>query len=256
MKAKEILSLLECKHAKDVFIAECKDGPTQGSKHFRLDAWAMPRSWVRPSVLGYEIKVSRQDFINDEKWPNYLGMCNRLFFVCPKGMIQVGEVPSDAGLIYATAKQLRIAKAAPLRTDPIRENVWRYILMCRTAITSENTESQEQRMAYWREWLERKRENQDLGHRVSQRIAERVGEIEAENALLRAESKALNVFRERLEELGYNPKYPVSQWNVQTALQKLQTDIPGWVYRDIKRGIDALQAVKELVTADRESTCE
>ena len=72
MRASDLLALLAKKHSADVFVPECKTGGTWAGTHLRLDAWAMRRSWTHPTVWGYEIKVSRSDFLSDDKWVGYL----------------------------------------------------------------------------------------------------------------------------------------------------------------------------------------
>ena len=78
--ARQIVDLLDVRHGRDVFVPECKGGPTWGGGHRRLDAWAMRRSYTKPCVWGYEIKISRSDFFADEKWPGYLPFCNQFYF--------------------------------------------------------------------------------------------------------------------------------------------------------------------------------
>jgi hypothetical protein len=114
MTEREIENLLADRHAKDVFIPQCKDGPTTGGLSI-MDGWAMNRSWSRLTFWGYEIKVSKQDFIHDEKWHTYLPYCNQLYFVCPKGVISVESVPDGVGLIYALPRHLKIVKKAAHR---------------------------------------------------------------------------------------------------------------------------------------------
>lgn len=56
----------------------------------------------------YEIKHSRSDFLSDmkkpEKWKSYLEMAERLYYVCPNGLIKKEEVPAECGLIYQIDK--------------------------------------------------------------------------------------------------------------------------------------------------------
>lgn len=52
LAASEILKLLAIKHSGDVFVPECKDGPTHYVSHSRLDAWVMARSWSKPQNAG------------------------------------------------------------------------------------------------------------------------------------------------------------------------------------------------------------
>ena len=71
MTSNLIKSLLAVRHAKDVFVEECKNGPTHNTKTLiKLDAWAMSRSWANPHTFGYEIKVSRSDFLSDPQQQN------------------------------------------------------------------------------------------------------------------------------------------------------------------------------------------
>lgn len=76
MKSREmvqvITDLLIARHAGDVFVPECKNGSTwetyySDQRLLKLDGWAMKKSWKNPCMTGYEIKVDRSDFLNDEK---------------------------------------------------------------------------------------------------------------------------------------------------------------------------------------------
>lgn len=71
----------------------------------------------RPDVIGFryrsrpfgsvllEAKVSRADFLNDKKKAHRLdgkGMGKWRYFICPKDMISLSEVPENWGLIYVS----------------------------------------------------------------------------------------------------------------------------------------------------------
>ena len=99
MIEKDVLDILAGKHTHDLFISHCKTGPWQGNAI--LDAWVMPYSWTKP-IIGYEVKINRQDFRRDKKWEKYLEYCNIFYFVTPWGLINIEEVPSEAGLIWIT----------------------------------------------------------------------------------------------------------------------------------------------------------
>jgi hypothetical protein len=90
----DIIKLLKTKHSEDIFVPECKDGPS-GSSFAMIDAWAMPRSWSHPAVTAYEIKISRSDFVRDNKWQKYLACCNLFYFVAPTGIIDPNELPKS-----------------------------------------------------------------------------------------------------------------------------------------------------------------
>lgn len=64
----------------------------------RIDMLSL--DYMGGKVRGYEIKVSRQDFQNDNKWREYLGYCDYFYFVCPADMIKPEELEPNIGLIY------------------------------------------------------------------------------------------------------------------------------------------------------------
>jgi len=66
----------------------------------RLDFLALPLADSRP-VIAAEIKVSRQDFLSDKKWQEYVPYCNLFFFACPRGVVRIGDLPSGVGLVWA-----------------------------------------------------------------------------------------------------------------------------------------------------------
>ncbi len=114
-------------------MAQCKIGPSFGAPGLLiLDAWVLPRSWVKP-ILGYEIKVSRSDFLQDKKWRGYLDWCHKFAFVVPWGMVKKEEVPEEAGLMWTTqnGRGLRWVKHAPNRRVEIPSEIFHYVLMWR-----------------------------------------------------------------------------------------------------------------------------
>jgi hypothetical protein len=190
--AHEILELLRVKHSADVFVDECKDGPTHSTEHRRLDAWSMDRSWAHPYVVGYEIKVARSDFLRDQKWRDYLVMCNALYFVTPAGLVDPAEVPEGVGLMCASKSggKLFIKRRAAYRDVEIPESVWRYILMSRAKITRDRFDyGQTDGRATALAWLEDRKADYTLGQKVAAKIArlagERIEEIGKENERLK-----------------------------------------------------------------------
>lgn len=47
-----------------------------------------------------EYKSSRQDFLNDKKWFNYLNYCDHMTFICPVEVIEEKEIFDCVGLEY------------------------------------------------------------------------------------------------------------------------------------------------------------
>lgn len=63
---------------------------------------------VRRIVTGYEIKVSRQDWRQDTKWPDYLPWCHQLYIVAPEGVVDLEDVGDrDVGLLVVRERELR-----------------------------------------------------------------------------------------------------------------------------------------------------
>jgi len=77
-------------------------------------------------IKAFEIKISRADFISDVKQFEYkhghaLDISTEFYYVCPWNMIEKGEVPEKAGLIFIdSANQIKTIKRATLRD---KENI-------------------------------------------------------------------------------------------------------------------------------------
>ena len=222
MNAKTVLDLLRVKHSSDVFVPECKNGPSMCSNHLRLDAWAMNKSWSNMVIKGYEIKVSRSDFIQDNKWQLYLDYCHEFYFVAPKGIINPLELPPEAGLLVvaSTGTRLFTKKKSVRRPDvEIPESLYQYILMCRAKIEGEY-EAEKSDREYWERWLERRKEDHELGQSVSRKIQdivkERILNVESENYRLEKENASLSEVKKMLKENDI----PISKWNLATKVQE------------------------------------
>lgn len=213
--AGKIIKLLVEKHAKDVFVSECKDGSSWGG-HLRMDGWAMSRSWAHPCMYGYEIKISRADFLGDDKWPGYLSLCNRFSFVAPRGIIQPGELSEGVGLLEVsfTGNTLRTVRKSSYREIEPPIDLIRYILMCRAKICGSQFGrmlDDEDNARFWRKWLEQKQDLQDIGYRVSRRlrqvIAEQIDAVEIENRKLKSQNDGYAEIAALLKDLNLSPSW-------------------------------------------------
>jgi DNA repair protein MmcB-like len=228
-----ITKLLAAKHSEDVFVPECKDGPSAGTTHFRVDAWAMRRSWSQPTTYGYEIKVTRSDFVRDDKWHAYLGLCSQFYFVCPDNLIQPQELPPEAGLYWVskTGARLWLKKKAQHRNDvQVPESLFRYILMCRSKIVGEFL-PKEGPGAYWKRWLEDGAKDLAAGHLVGKSlralVQKKIHEVEVENIRLKAEREAVDETVRDLKSFGFDPFAGYrSRWGMKEKVAALQEIIP------------------------------
>lgn len=247
MDARAIVKLLAERHAEDVFVSECKDGPSQASNYSRIDGWAMKKSWAHPLVMGYEIKVSRGDFLQDKKWRAYLPMCNELYFVAPKGIVQVDELAAEVGLIEVVGtSRLLTRKRAAYRDVVIPEDVFRYILMCRARIgeeRDENMSAQAARGERWRQWLATKTENRELGYEVQRGIRENVQRVENENKALKDRMDDYDGIRAFLKREGLDPDRHLREWDVERKLNAQKAAFPEDIVREISNVSDGLQAI-------------
>lgn len=172
INATRLLALLAERHKEDVFVPECKDGRTVGAAGIlRLDAWAMVRSWSPVRTIGYEIKVSRGDWLGDRKWERYADLVHELWVVAPAGIVHVEELPQSVGLLVPTSTGSRLLtkrRAVRRDIDPSAENdLLRYVLMSRARIDGPAGDNAEK----WRAWLAEREENRVLGHEVSRALA-------------------------------------------------------------------------------------
>ncbi len=218
MTATQIQRMLADRHKDDVYVSECKDGATWDREHVRLDGWAMEKSWRHPRMIGYEIKVSRSDFLQDKKWPEYLPLCNELYFVCPAKLIQPEELPEHVGLIWAGGRLVTKRKAAHRQvTDPSK--LFKYVLMCRSRIGPEvsSGDSRDEKLAVWRRWLAEKRESRELGYQVKREIREMIRAVKNENDSLKRENERLALVKAELKKLELSEH--TRSWELQSQLE-------------------------------------
>lgn len=256
MTAHDILQLLRLKHNEDVFVHECKDGPTQSVRnHRRMDAWVMPRSWSRPETTAYEIKISRSDFIQDDKWRSYLPLCHRFYFVAPKNLIAANEVPPEAGLIEVLGtSRLVTQKKSPFRNVVLPENLWRYVLMCRSRIKEEWTDNSADKSLRWKEWVQERVEDRKLGYEVSKAIRETVEKIKKRNEFLEEQNKSFEQIKRLLFTLGINPEKWLSEWDVERKLKKSRAVVSEELHLSLKRIRDDTEtALKEIAKLENEA---
>ncbi len=195
----DIIRALEKRHLQkqnpDGFFVEVCIG-TAGSR--RIDALALAPSWARMRITGYEIKTSRQDFLNDEKWPVYLDSVNVLYFVAPLGIVDPEELDPKVGLVTYNPKRgtLRTAKKAVYQnSDPAWPLLYSIII---NRLESDRYPFHSDKAAFFRDWLEHKTESRRLGRYTSTRIAREHDELLGERRHLKRD---VEIAGEAVEEL-------------------------------------------------------
>lgn len=204
--------------------------------------------WSKPCdhntlVYDYEIKVSRSDFLGDDKWHQYLPLCNEFYWVCPWGLIQPNEVGEGAGLMWLTNTGSRVIRKvkAVYRDVEIPENVWRYVLMCRSKIVPPTQiNAPDMGRAYWERWLEKRWIDHDFGQRVGRAIREQVDkeilEVRRENKRLQERMEGYDQVKRTLEEAGFDLEKGTMllKLDVKERLRKLREVVPGGFKFDLK----------------------
>jgi hypothetical protein len=252
MTANEITNLIGLsRHANDLFVAECKDGPTWGGPHLRLDAWAMNRSWTQLKFSGYEVKVSRNDFVKDDKWREYLPLCNDFWFVCPHGLIDKDELPAEAGLLWVakTGSRLWIKKKAPTRKlDQPPVSLLLYILMSRVNFAQPGYHDGWDALQ-WKLWLQTKRENQMLGASVSKELRARVDQeivkVRSANKRLEAENESLKEVRAWCEHNGVDLSRRLYAYDVDRKLKEVLAAVPPELLGSLERLKESASMAKD-----------
>jgi len=246
--AKNILALLENKHADDIFVPECKNGQTWNTHHKRLDAWAMKKSYSKPGMFGYEIKVSRSDFLGDEKWTEYLPLCNYFYFVAPSDVIAKNEISDGAGLltVATTGTKLFTKVKAPRREIEFPKDLITYVLTSRAKITREQFEDVDP-VTKWRRWLEERDVRKTLGYEVKGKIRKIAAEIEYENRKLQEKMTAYDLIERRLDELGFDINDPISMWQFEDRMNELMDEIPRGFEIKLRRASEDLVRIADAI---------
>lgn len=176
------LALKEFHNGKpSYFITECKTCSTyfpdpQGLLKF--DGLAITKSYTKPNIIGYEIKVSRNDFLQDNKWHLYLQYCNEFYFVVPKGLVKKEELPDHVGLIYFNpdTKGLRTVKKALYRQIEEPVGVYKYIIFSR--LEEDRIPFYNDRAEYCKDYLEDKVVKSAIGQRLGTKLAKDLEDAE------------------------------------------------------------------------------
>lgn len=258
VRADQICHKLEQLHRGDAFFTQVKNGPTFTSNNLLiLDAVAIKKSWTKPCITGYEIKVDRGDFTRDEKWVHYLKYCHKFYFACPVGLIDPEELPKEIGLIYYNpekdclfTKRKAIPKVIELPTE-----MFYYIIM--SQIEPERHPFFSSRREFFEAFVRDKTERKNLGYEVRFKLNEYIREMErkakeAERLAERYEqdSKELECLKQTLRSCGVN----TLSWRWKEDLEKtLKSGVPLGIDRQIENAISSLQSVLEKLKREKVS---
>lgn len=253
MTSQVLLAALAKKHSDAVFVAECKNGPTQTGSHRRLDAWVLLKTWSPVTTIGYEIKVDRADWRRDEKIAEYMGLCHSLFIVAPKGVVPLEELPEGVGLIEAVGDQARLVtrRKAPRREIEMPVSLMIYVLMCRATVNAEQKSGGQRgwRLEGLRQWAESKDERQRLHYSLSRKI-QRVFDAQQEEVdRVKRRIQELEHVERRILELGFDPRAAVQSWQVEKRLSAITRVIDPWLLKQMEQLEHEISGVRQSLTA-------
>lgn len=248
----EIKKALADFHCKDYFITECKTCSTyfpdpQGLLKF--DGLAIRKSYTGPCITGYEIKVSRGDFLQDAKWHLYLQYCNEFYFVVPAGLIAKEELPDNVGLIYyyQDTGYLKKKKKALFRKIEEPVGVYKYIIFSR--LEQDRLPFYESRAEYAHDYLEDKANKKRIGKELGSKMAKELEECEHKLASLTDmvnQKELLKAITKVLENHGIWTWRKTEQVieDLEKALSGSYPDELDSVERDVRHALNRLEKIK------------
>lgn len=215
MKSSDIKRLLEKRHSSDLFYCEVKTGSTWYSNFSIIDAIAIPKSWKNFAITGYEVKVSRGDFLQDNKWHKYLPYCNELYFAVPNNLVDPSELSDGIGLIYCTEKTTRkIKKAARREIEKDKVSDMLFHLMMKYNM-QDSYPFHAGKADFWEDWLERKKKSTEIGWNVRSEIGKRLVNAEKENERFKKSDEKLKEITKLLE------KYNRPTWDLVAGIERI-----------------------------------
>jgi len=179
----DIKEALANKHYQEFFMTEVKNGPTynpQAQGLLIFDAMAIYKSWSRPRIVIYEVKVSRGDFLQDGKWHLYKQYCHEFNFVVPTGLIKKDELPDDVGLMYYSpeTKTIRTVKKPLWRNIEINASMLMYIIM--NKIDSDRIPFFSNRAEYFKTYIENRQYRKTIGRELGTKMAREIERLNKE----------------------------------------------------------------------------
>lgn len=111
----------------------------RATKTPRADLVVCNPSYRKFCLSVYEVKVSRADFLSDirsEKWRCYLAHCDRFYFAVCNGVLELSDIPTEAGLIIRGPKGWHTRKAAPKTGSEIPEDTMKSLIFAKQRRTA------------------------------------------------------------------------------------------------------------------------
>ena len=161
-----------------------------------------------------------------------------------------------SSLVIWTSKngsRLYTKRKAAFREADIPESLFRYILMCRCAISKNDYMRETKDAGYYADWLNAKTEAQRVGHDIERKISsmvyKRCGDIDTENKRLVERMELYDALVQTLKNLGLYPETIYYESSLSNRIDDLKRLIPAKLDRE-------LDAVLASLTGFRKSIAE
>lgn len=255
----DIKKALASYHAKDYFITECKTCSTyfpdpQGLLIF--DGLAVRKSYTGPCITGYEIKVSRSDFLQDAKWHLYLQYCNEFYFVVPKGLISKNELPENVGLIYYYSESGKLKKQKKAMWRNIEEPVGLYKYIIFSRLEQDRIPFYESRAEYAKAYIEDKKDKGVLGRMLGSKMAKDLSDMQRRiEGLSNAEQEHELLWK--IKDICKKHDIGKYAWRDESLLEELDKALQSHYPKDLDLVQKSIQSALDTLTRlERECTGE
>lgn len=216
VSAYDIKMALEVHCMRDFFMTEVKSGPTQIDQYELkiLDAMSIAKSWAHPCVKGFEVKISRADFLRDPKWYTYFPLVNEFYMVCPEKMIERSEIPTTCGLLWYRphSKTILMKQKATYSGGQPTADMLMYIIM--NKLSDDHRPFFSSKAEEAREYINEKKRNRYIGQSFGTALTKRAGELEqklADYDLLESDAKRVRATLDAIDKVL--KKHDVSYWS-------------------------------------------
>lgn len=246
VKAYEVKEALSKIHTNDFFITECKNGGTFTPNKeglYIFDSVAIKKSWTKPKITIYEVKVDRGDFLRDIKYHCYLPYCHELYLVAPKDLIKKEEIPTEIGLkyYYPESGAIKTVKNAIYRNIEVNANMLMYVIM--NKLDSDRTPFYSCRKEYAEAYINDKADKRNVGYTLGTKLAKQIAEMENEIYSLRHSQEKMEILKKLIAVMK---KHSIGGWYekyLPDALDNyLSKGYPPEI-DDIQRNINNIQAI-------------
>lgn len=246
VKAYEVKEALSKIHTNDFFITECKNGGTFTPNKeglYIFDSVAIKKSWTKPKITIYEVKVDRGDFLRDIKYHCYLPYCHELYLVAPKDLIKKEEIPIEIGLkyYYPESGAIKTVKNAIYRNIEVNANMLMYVIM--NKLDSDRTPFYSCRKEYAEAYINDKADKRNVGYTLGTKLAKQIAEMENEIYSLRHSQEKMEILKKLIAVMK---KHSIGGWYekyLPDALDNyLSKGYPPEI-DDIQRNINNIQAI-------------